>query len=123
MNPLVMHLKFDSVEQAILFCERNGLSYEVNPGAINSRTPGRVDNLYQYNFVSKEVLATMKALGPRKSRAIFANDKAGTPTWINLRRTQFGKEPWKPANYQTETAWTGEPWPGKKPQPGSAETH
>jgi hypothetical protein len=122
-QPVTMHTKFESSEQAILFCERNGWSYEVNPGATNNRVAGRADNMYQYNFVSKEVLTQMKALGPRKARHIFANDKAGAPAWVNWRRTQFGTEPWKPADYQTDAAWTGEGWPAQKKVGPAAEEH
>lgn len=115
MAPIVMHLKFESPEQAIQFCIRNGYAYEVNPGATNIRKAGQVDNMYQYNFLSKEVSAQMKVLGARRARAIFANPESGKDAWINLRRTQFGTEPWKPAAYQTDAAWTGKGWPAKKP--------
>lgn len=114
-----MNYAFESAEQAILFAVRNGWEYEVNPGATGIKVPGRVDNQYQYNFLSREVSAQMRALGPRKARAIFANPEGGKAAWVNWRRTPFGTEPWKPADYQTQSAWTGPDWPAPKPMAGS----
>lgn len=68
--------KFESVEQAVLFCERNGIAYEVQEPKV--KTPIAVDakslgNQYSYNFVSLELQANMKRAGAKKARHIFAN--------------------------------------------------
>lgn len=119
--------RFESAEQAVLFCERNGLEYEVQ--APTERERGAVDSQYAYNFLPKEILNRMKTLGVRKSRPIFRNDTApsvqGTSTFINFRYTQRGTESWKPRTdgtyakgvAQTEKAWTGDvEWPAEKPK-------
>lgn len=115
LAPTSMHLRFETPEAAITLCERNGWAYEVSPASTNSAAAGKVDNQYAYNFLPRDVQARMKAAGPRKATAIFRNPAAGTATWVNYRRTQFGTEPWKPASYQTAEAWTGEPWPAPAP--------
>jgi hypothetical protein len=119
LAPVQMHCRFETPEQAILFCERNGMAYEVNQTATTLDTPGRVDNQYAYNILPKDVMARMKALGPRRSRVIFDNPDGRTAQFVNYRRTQYGAEPWRPAEYQTEAAWTGPAWPAPKPVAGS----
>jgi hypothetical protein len=46
---LTMHNKFESVDAAVAFAERNGWRYEV--ARPFSRVPGRGDSVYAYNFV------------------------------------------------------------------------
>jgi hypothetical protein len=79
--------RFESAEQAVLFCERNGIEYEVQ--APTERERGAVDSQYAYNFLPKEILNRMKTLGVRKSRPIFRNDTApsvqGTSTFVSGR--------------------------------------
>jgi hypothetical protein len=80
--------RFESAEQAVLFCERNGIEYEVQ--APTERERGAVDSQYAYNFLPKEILNRMKTLGVRKSRPIFRNDTApsvqGTSTFVSGRK-------------------------------------
>ena len=47
--PLAMHAAFESAEEAIAYAERNGWRYELQRDY--TRTPGRVDSAYSYNFV------------------------------------------------------------------------
>ena len=119
-----INLRFDSAEQAILYCERNGMEFEVSMPAENPR--GAVLNQYQYNFLPLELQTRMKANGARKSRHVFthpdAPSQAGVSTFVNYRYTQRGEEHWKPrtdGTYekgvpQTETAWTGPEWDKRK---------
>lgn len=115
VNPMQRDVKFESAEQAILFCERNGFSWEINQGAISPDKAGQVDNQIFYVILPKDVQARMKSLGVRRSRSIWARDEgaAGKSHFINLRRTQYGSEPWRPADNQTDAAWTGPAWPEK----------
>jgi ETC complex I subunit conserved region len=116
VSPIQRDLKFESAEQAIMFCERNGLNYEVNKGATTPDKAGQVDNQIFYVILPKDVQARMKALGVRKSRSIWENpDNLGKSHFVNFRRTQFGSEPWRPATYQTEEAWQGPAWEAKRP--------
>lgn len=46
---LSMHMAFESAEEAIAYAERNGWRYELQRDY--TRTPGRVDAAYAYNFV------------------------------------------------------------------------
>lgn len=115
-----INLRFDSVEQAILYCERNGMEYDVSMPAENPR--GAVLNQYQYNFLPLELQTRMKANGARKSRHVFthpdAPSQAGVSTFVNYRYTQRGEEHWKPrtdGTYekgvpQTSSAWEGPAW-------------
>jgi hypothetical protein len=52
--------------------------------------------------------AKLDTLGPRKARVTFDHgvDTTRKDLFVNYRRTQFGAEPWRPANYQTG-AWGG----------------
>ena len=117
-------LRFESVEQAVLFCERTNISYEViQPG---SWTKGHIDNQYAFNFLSTDVQTRLKTAGPRKGRHIFAHpdspSNTGTSTFVNYRYTQRGNEHWKPRQDGTyvkgvpqgPTAWTGDEWPATK---------
>lgn len=113
-DPLVsvpMLNRFERLEQAILWCERHGYKFEVQEEAVHFQRRGLAPGTYSDCFLTREVQAQMKALGPRKARFIFENPDGKQAAWINLRRTQFGPEPWKPANYQTAAAWTGDGWP------------
>jgi hypothetical protein len=78
--------RFETAEQAVLFCERNGIEYEVQ--SPTERERGAVDNQYAYNFLPKEVQSRMKNVGARKSRPIFRNpdspSNAGTSTFVSL---------------------------------------
>jgi ETC complex I subunit conserved region len=113
LSPLLMHLKFDSPEAAILLCERNNFEYEIEP--THDYTPGLVDNQYQYNFLSLEVQAKMKAAGlPRRAKEIFANPNKLKDAFVNYKYTQRGGESWKPADYQSKEAWGGKDWPTKR---------
>ena len=105
--------------QAVLWCERNGVPYEVAPAATGAGRPGAVDNQYAYNFLSRETMSRMKRLGARGSRAIFAYGKPSAPAFVNARTTPFGAEAWAPssASGQTAAAWTGPAWPPRR------ETH
>ncbi len=124
MHPIAMHARFESPESAILFCERNALKWELNPAARHSRVQGKADNQYAYNFLTKETSAIMKRLGPKKANdVIFSNPHRGTSQWVNQRTTQFGKEVWRPAKYQTQTAWTGPDWPAPKEAAGTHSAH
>lgn len=68
--------KFETVEQAILFCERNGLKYEVRP-AYEHHTiathPHGSGNQYSYNILPLAVQTEMKNAGTRRGRHWFAN--------------------------------------------------
>jgi hypothetical protein len=114
LSPISMHPSFESPEQAIFFCERNGWKYRIQPHF--ERRKGQVDNQYAYNFVSKELSTRMKQAGPRKSTTFFACAEPGKSHFVNLRRSQFGAEPWRPAAGQTDAAWTGPGWPAPKEQ-------
>ena len=46
---LNMHTRFETADQAIAFCERNGWAYSLQRPF--TRVPGRVDNNYAYNMV------------------------------------------------------------------------
>lgn len=122
MHPLSLTTRFESPEQAILYCERNGFAYEVNTSAISEDKAGRVDNQYAYVILPQEVTARMKALGPRRARVIFDNPDGKAAAFVNYRRTQYGAEPWAPAHYQTAAAWTGPEWPARK-ETAPAEAH
>ena len=127
-----INLRFDTAEQAVLYCERNGLEYEVQEPAQPER--GAVLNQYQYNFLPLELQTRMKALGARRSRPVFAHPDApsatGVSTFVNYRYTQRGGEDWKPradgathakGAAQGPSAWTGPEWPAPKhrPAPGA----
>lgn len=122
LHPVSLTTRFESPEQAIMYCERNGLAYEVNRGATSEDKAGRVDNQYAYVILPQEVTARMKALGPRRARVIFENPDGKAPAFVNYRRTQYGAEPWAPAHYQTAAAWTGPEWPARK-EVAPAEGH
>ena len=109
-----MHTRFESAEQAILWCERNGVALEVSPSATGAGKPGAVDNQYAYNFLARDVMARMKRAGPRASTAIFAYAAPRRAAFVNQRTTPFGAEKWAPssASGQTAAAWTGPAWPG-----------
>jgi len=112
LSPLAMHARFDSPEQAIFFCERHSWTWHVEVVPVSKAPP--VDNQYAYNFVSKALTQEMKALGPRRSTALFANPAAGKAHFVNLRRSSFGAEPWLPTSGQTAAAWTGPGWPAPR---------
>ncbi len=112
LSPLSMHPQFDTPEQAVFFCERNGWKYRIAPYI--ARAKGQVDNQYSYNFVSKELTVRMKKAGPKKSTAFFTCADPGKSHFVNLRHSQYGAEPWKPATGQTSAAWTGPEWPAAK---------
>lgn len=42
---------------------------------------------------------SLSELGPRKGKRQWAHSKAGNAGWANLKRSQYGLEPWqtKPA--------------------------
>jgi hypothetical protein len=121
--------RFESPEQAILYCERNGIEYELETPPVEYGKGG-VDNQYAYNFLPMEVQARMKSAGVRKARKIFENpdspSNAGVSTFVNYRYTQRGNEHWKPRTdgtyvkgvAQGPTAWTGEAWPAAQPKNG-----
>lgn len=113
--PVTSTLKFERMEQAIFWAVRHGYKYEVAHGSKYFQKPGMVETSYADNFLSKEIALKMKALGPRRSRFIFENPHSGKPAWVNWRRTPFGPDPWRPASYQTDSAWTGPEWPAPKP--------
>jgi hypothetical protein len=117
LSPLAMHARFDSPEQAIFFCERNGWKWRVEAPPEVAREV--LDNQYSHNFVSRALTARMQALGPRKTTAIFRNERAGASHFVNLRRSSFGAEPWLPAAGQTAAAWTGPGWPAPKTAGGA----
>ena len=110
-----MHARFESAEQAVLWCERNGVALEVAPSATAASRAGAVDNQYAYNFLSRDVMARMKRAGPRASTAIFAYAAPRRAAFVNQRTTPFGAEKWAPssASGQTAAAWTGPAWPAK----------
>ena len=114
-----MHARFESAEQAVLWCERNGVAYELAPAAAAAAAGAGapVDNQYAYNFLPRDVVARMKRLGARGARAIFANARACEPAIVTARTTPFGAEAWAPssASRQTAAAWTGPAWPAKVP--------
>ena len=129
-----INLRFDTAEQAVIYCERNGLEYEVLEPAEHAR--GAVLNQYQYNFLPLELQTRMKAMGARKSVPVFAHPDApsqtGVSTFVNYRYTQRGAEAWKPRTdgtyakgvAQTASAWTGPAeWdaPKRIPPPDAAE--
>ena len=115
-------LLFDTPEQAVLFCERNGWPYEVRPEdpqptpiALDKTSQG---NQYAYNIFPLAVQKAMKDSGaPRRAKALFAHPTApaatGVSTWDNHRHTGYGPDPWRPRNDKvklTEEAWTGPSW-------------
>ena len=51
--PVQTYARFENMEQAVLWAERNGLAYEVQRDY--TRTPGRIDSSYAYNFVPPSV--------------------------------------------------------------------
>lgn len=120
-----INVNFDTPEQAVLFCERNGWAYRVDTVpeartriAVDDKTPG---NQYSYNILTLEVQAKMKRAGnARRARHQFANPDSpsatGVSTWSNLRHTPYGPDPWRPRKdiAQTDAAWTGPEWPAPK---------
>ena len=113
LSPLAMHAQFESPEQAIFFCERNGWKWRVEPQPPTERTP--VYNQYAHNFVSRAFELQTKAIGPRRTTKIFAQERPGASHFVNMRRSTFGAEPWLPASDQTAAAWVGPGWPAPKP--------
>lgn len=114
MSALLHYTRFESPEQAIMLCERNGWDWEVDIAASYVPVRGKVVNEYSSNFLPVEVLTKMKALGPRRARHIFEGNLR-KDLFVNYRRTDFGPDVWEPADYQTQAAWTGEAWPAAKP--------
>jgi len=125
-------LTFDTSEQAVFFCERNGWPYEVKPEvppsvpvALDAKTKG---NQYSYNIFPLAVQKAMKDAGaPRRAKSIFAHPKSptatGVSTWDNHRHTGYGPDKWRPRNDKvklTQEAWTGPSWaPTKEITPPS----
>jgi hypothetical protein len=126
-------VSFDTPEQAVLFCERNGWPYEVIPEpadrlpiAVNPRGPG---NQYSYNILPLAVQKAIKTAGAKKAgKTVFAHPTApastGVSTWVNWRHTGYGPDPWKPRNDKIkfdQSAWTGPDWAPVKeiPPPGA----
>jgi len=119
-----INLRFDSAEQAVLYCERNGYDYEVQAPAEHAR--GAVLNQYQYNFLPLELQTRMRVNGARRSRHSFKHEDApsatGVSTFVNYRYTQRGDEHWAPRAdgsthakgvAQKADAWTGPAWPAR----------
>lgn len=114
--------RFESAEQAILFCERNGLTWELQVPhertaiAVDNKTLG---NQYSYNFLTLEVQANLKKAGARKARHMYTHPEApmkgGVSTWVNHKKTAFGPDSWRPRTDigQGGSAWTGPEWKPK----------
>ena len=89
------NLKFDTAEQAVLFCERNGWAYVANNASVPRapialRGAATVGNQYSYNILPLAVTTAMKDAGlPRRAKEVFAFDaspvQTGVSTWTNLR--------------------------------------
>lgn len=128
------NLKFDTAEQAVLFCERNGWAWACNNPTVPKvpialRGAATVGNQYSYNILPLAITAGMKSAGlPRRAKEVFAYDastvQTGVSTWTNYRTTGFGPDAWRPrkATPQTGAAWTGPGWAAHKDIPPPEES-
>lgn len=88
-------LRFETKEQAILFCKRNGWAYETrDPESRADLSGGKKD--YGFNFLFEPVKYKMGTLGARKAKQIFFNPKGFQDTWVNRERSSYGKKKWDP---------------------------
>lgn len=90
-DPLsTVNMKFNSIEEAITFCERNGISHEVE------LPPESVDVVQDFGFkvFPKRVREELKVLGKVKGASVFYYPKPFNDHWINRYHSDYGNEKW-----------------------------
>jgi hypothetical protein len=89
-------LRFNTLEDAILFCKRVGLdNFEVQAPTV--QWTDQVYNLYDHKILDRPTETEMERVGPRKAKEMWAHPGAGKSNWQNRRRSSYGKEDWKPS--------------------------
>lgn len=107
-----LNLRFETKEQAIKFCERQGIKYEVHEQQEKISQAGKKD--YGDNFLSQLAKSRIAKHGEKH----FEYDETHHQShWANLECNKFGQTPWE----EKETRWIAK-FAGGKYQP-KARSH
>lgn len=84
-------LTFASKEDAVNFCERNGIQYYTEDFPLKDSQDGKID--YAANFLSHAVRARRARFTPKKLQKVqFSQRERGKDCWVNLKHTPYGKK-------------------------------
>ncbi|GBG24534.1 NADH dehydrogenase ubiquinone iron-sulfur protein 4, mitochondrial [Hondaea fermentalgiana] len=95
-------LKFDKLEDATAFCERQGWKYEVDEPLLVVDQEG--EKQYAQNFLNYHVRSRREKMPPNQlMNTQFFHREGRKPAWVNLKHSNFGKMPSKTVS---ATHWT-----------------
>lgn len=98
----LQNMKFDKLEDAKGFCERQGWSYEVEEPLTVVSQEGKKQ--YAQNFLNYHVRTRREKMPPNELlNTQFFHREGRKSTWVNLKHTAFGKVPSKVVS---GTQWT-----------------
>jgi len=88
-------LSFETAEDAAGFCDRQGIAYEIEEPPQEADFKGMKD--YGDNFLTDSIKVGLKKQG---ERFFDHGENAHTSAWVNLKRSQYGKDKW------TDDGWS-----------------
>ena len=71
-----------------------GWDWEVLPDA-QETMEDEYDNIYDYNFLPRRVKVAVQAGGKKFGQKQFFHSGKNKTGWANIKRSTYGKEPWK----------------------------
>ena len=78
----------------------SGIKYEVQEP--QQELSWDIDNIYDYNFLTKPERKLIAEEGPRRARKQWSNEDLGKSHWLNLKRSNYGKSKWEANAYIEE---------------------
>lgn len=82
-------LAFETLEDAVGYCERQGIAFEVEEPPEAADFKGEKD--YGLNFLTDAIKVGLRKEG---ERFFDHGDNAHTSAWVNLKRSKYGNDNW-----------------------------